>query len=418
MSPQQLPYGAYRFPDGTLISIRKSVGKSLRARRYADGYSRRLFPDKKHEYITGPGFSRKSPTEAQIAFERAADGHITGMRWEATGSEAQVAQRVNRVIELEFESDDVRFYAQLHLPNIPGPHPAVVLLHGSGKDAATQFYYNADFYAAHGIATLVYDKRGTGLSNGKFTFDFQQLARDALAAVKLLRDHPEIDAERIALSGYSQGGWVAPLAASMDAGIRFVTVNYGMIESPEVEARLETREEVLRRGVSPNALDVLDDLTAVSVKLVHTDFQEGWDTLQTLRETHKKAPWRKRISGMTIDMFMRLPLFAIKLAGPFFALRGLDWYYSSDAVLDQLNIPMLWLLAENDSGAPNEQTIPKLEAYIASGKPFTLHVFPNADHGILQFEEVEGGRAITGYAPGYFQTEIGWAKAQFGLETS
>ena len=58
-----------------------------------------------------------------------------------------------------------------------------------------------------------------------------------------------IDADRIGLCGYSQGGWIAPLAASMDARVRFVSVAYGMIESPFYEALWETQDLLRSRGV-------------------------------------------------------------------------------------------------------------------------------------------------------------------------
>ena len=59
---------------------------------------------------------------------------------------------------------------------------AIVLVHGSGRDAATQYMYTGDHLPAHGIATLTYDKRGTGASTGEYTFDFELLARDVVAA--------------------------------------------------------------------------------------------------------------------------------------------------------------------------------------------------------------------------------------------
>ena len=43
---------------------------------------------------------------------------------------------------------------------------------------------------------------------------------------------------------------------------------------------------------------------------------------------------------------------------------------------------------------------------IDAGKPYSLTVFPDADHGMLTFEDKDGERLYTGYAPGYFTAEV------------
>lgn len=69
---------------------------------------------------------------------------------------------------------------------------------------------------------LAYGKRGVGGSTGEYTsigpgnsvLMFDLLAADVIAAVEALRARKDIDARRIGLVGISQGGWIAPLAAS------------------------------------------------------------------------------------------------------------------------------------------------------------------------------------------------------------
>src|SRR5205823_3138032 len=68
-----------------------------------------------------------------------------------------------------------------------------------------------------GIGVVTFDRRGEGASTGDASrgrFDVQ--ARDALAV------REAIDAERVGLWGVSQGGWIAPLAASHSDRIAFV----------------------------------------------------------------------------------------------------------------------------------------------------------------------------------------------------
>ena len=58
-------------------------------------------------------------------------------------------------------------------------------------------------------------------------------------AARWLRTQPEIAKDKVGLAGFSQGGWVAPLAALKDRSIRFVAVGYGLAMSMADEDRLE-----------------------------------------------------------------------------------------------------------------------------------------------------------------------------------
>lgn len=103
----------------------------------------------------------------------------------------------------------------LTLPAGPGPHPAVLLLHGSGpldRDGNTsKLHMNlarpvADALAARGIATLRHDRRGTGATPGDWrAAGFTDNRRDAAAAVRTLADRADIRADAIGVIGHSEG---------------------------------------------------------------------------------------------------------------------------------------------------------------------------------------------------------------------
>ena len=79
-------------------------------------------------------------------------------------------------------------------------------------------------------------------------------------------------------------------------------------------------------------------------------------------------------------------------------------------MLEKLDIPMLWVLGGKDIEAPNEVTIAELERLRAAGKPIDLKIYPEADHGIVDFEEKDGERVYTRYEPGYFELESAWVR--------
>src|SRR5919109_1299345 len=88
---------------------------------------------------------------------------------------------------------------QLWFPAERGPAPAVVVLPGAGPPKENP----ADFARAatpNGFATLTFDNRGHGETEGKLgaraIMDLQRL-------VRMLADRPEVDEQRIALRGSS-----------------------------------------------------------------------------------------------------------------------------------------------------------------------------------------------------------------------
>jgi dienelactone hydrolase len=116
--------------------------------------------------------------------------------------------------EVRFRNGGVELAGTLLLPEGPGPHPAVVFLHGSGPEGRWASTYLARRVVRGGTAALIWDKRGVGESAGSWeAASFEDQAGDAAAAVALLRSRPDIDRDRVGIHGHSQGGTIAPLAA-------------------------------------------------------------------------------------------------------------------------------------------------------------------------------------------------------------
>jgi dienelactone hydrolase len=120
-------------------------------------------------------------------------------------------------------SDGLVLPATLHVPAGARPDlPGMVLVHGSGPATRERFRAEAEAFARAGIATLTYDKRTAGYSLTQRSYS--QLADDAIAAAALLRGRAEVHPAKVGIWGLSEGGWVAPLAASRDPRTAFVVV--------------------------------------------------------------------------------------------------------------------------------------------------------------------------------------------------
>jgi pimeloyl-ACP methyl ester carboxylesterase len=106
-------------------------------------------------------------------------------------------------------------------------HPAIVLVAGSGRvdrDANVAgipiFTQLAGALADKGFVVLRYDKRAVGQSGGRDErATIHDYAEDLIAAVKWLRRRKDVDQERIAVAGHSEGGAVAMIAAAREDDI-------------------------------------------------------------------------------------------------------------------------------------------------------------------------------------------------------
>ncbi|MDX9842752.1 MAG: alpha/beta fold hydrolase [Aquabacterium sp.] len=107
----------------------------------------------------------------------------------------------------------------------PGPQgvlaPGAVLMHGWGAHAGLMLPAAPWLHEA-GLALLVLDARGHGLSSA---VDFQSLprfAQDVEAGLAWLRQQPEVDASRLALIGHSVGAGAVLLSATRQPAVRAV----------------------------------------------------------------------------------------------------------------------------------------------------------------------------------------------------
>ena len=117
--------------------------------------------------------------------------------------------------------------------NAKPPFPAVVTITGSGLQDRDEyvpfaggirlFRELADTLSRRGIAVLRLDDRSIGASGGDAanatSADF---ADDIRAGIAFLRSRGEIDPNRIALAGHSEGGLIGPMIAATDPKLRAV----------------------------------------------------------------------------------------------------------------------------------------------------------------------------------------------------
>ena len=184
--------------------------------------------------------------------------------------------------EITFNNGDLQFGGMLFVPEGEGPFQTAVIIHGSGTSRRNSKWYLsvASHLQENGIAVLLPDKRGSEKSEGSWVgADFETLAGDTLAAVDHVRKEELFKHSGTGLIGMSQGGWIAPVAASRDDYIDFVVSMSGA----SVTAREQiTHEEVhnISRFTWPFVARLLAPITAKRImKMDHIRAYADFDPI-------------------------------------------------------------------------------------------------------------------------------------------
>lgn len=154
--------------------------------------------------------------------------------------------------QFRFTSQGVKLAGTAMVPNGPGPFPAAAIIQGAGASSRSNLWAwsFAEALALRGVAALVPDKRGSGMSEGKWIeADFDTLAADAAESLAVLRSLPEIDPARSGFVGLSQGGWIAPVAARK-AGASFSASLVSSFSRPLEQVSHEVRQDFEAAGLS------------------------------------------------------------------------------------------------------------------------------------------------------------------------
>jgi uncharacterized protein len=420
--------GAYVLEDGTQVFIAPREGKVLRYRMLG-GETGLLWPAGPDRYQGGAGWAEREPVINEVRFQTGAGGQPSGFAWQRASGEGGAVSRQARRLDLperifRFPSGDLTLRGKLVLPAGEGPFPVVVLVHGSEPASAVDHYYQPYLYAANGLAALAFDKRGTGESDGQYLQNFQVLAGDVAAAVRYLRTQKEIDAQRIHLAGFSQGGWIAPLAALQDGGIRSILIGYGVALPVTAEDRWGYVYALQQKGFGPEAIAAADRINEVIEDIIDRRLNR-WSELGEMLAAARSEPWFEAVKGSDsmLGLFAgtKLPPWAMRVGA--WWLTGadgdppyIDRTYDPVPTLRQLSVPSLWLLAGADSSAPTEWTVAELQKLQADGAPIQYFVYPQAEHGILRFVQEQGGeRRLLGHESDYHARQLQWLRSHSGL---
>lgn len=379
--------GTYAAPDGDFVVLVKTPAVPAPALRY-------LFRDGR----------RGATSDAAVPLACGAkDIIVKGKAWQPIAF---------RETPTTFESVGTKMTGVLIEP--PGApdakRPLVVMVHGSERTSPIGGVYGYAM-AAQGISVFVYDKRGTGGSEGEYTQNFELLAEDAAHALEQARSMAAGYYARAGFFGGSQGGWVAPLAATRTKA-DFVAIGFGLVASPIEEDREQLVSEVRAAGLGEDAVALVNRLSQATAGLLLSDFHTGYEALDAVRAEMADKPWAAKIEGEYSGAIMRMPSDDLRRIGRA-RVDNLEliWDYDAVAALKKLDTPLLWVLAGEDREAPIETTRAALLGLAKAGKPIDVYLFPDTDHGMFEFTTAaDGSRKVTRIADGYLKLLGDWIK--------
>ena len=274
-------------------------------------------------------------------------------------------------MDITFHDGAVRLAGTLCIPRSSGRHPAVVILQGSGGE--TRWGTNrfiADRFARLGIAALVYDKRGSGASTGDWkSSSYDDLARDALAAIDLLASRPDIDPKRIGLHGHSEGGIIAPIAAvQAPTKVAFIVAEdtvAGMVRDQDV---YRVSQAIRQAGFTDAEIQ-----QAMRMYLLMLDVACGsksYRELEIASQPVRDQKWYEWLGIPPEDSYLW------------------SWYpkignLDSLVFWKQVHVPVLLVYGELDQLVPVDESLTKIEASLdAARTPYTAIIVPGAQHNL------------------------------------
>jgi len=371
--------GAYALDDGRFLTI-QGYEDSTRDLDYvlSSGEYGRLAAGPDGAYVPT---NAEGKSYGSAAFAPCSDGSVSFTEF---GKQAVSGRHVAlRVTDTYFNSAGTRLHGKLVLPASGAVSAIVVWIQGSEDTAETDGIFWQYALPMHGIGVFVYDKRGTGLSGGETSADFNVRADDTAAAVRQVHAlAPQV--HRIGDFGGSQGGWIAPLAATR-ADLDFVIVGYSLAEGVTAQDRDEVEEAVRAAGFGEEVMPKVREITSATARVVKSYWKDGWDELAAVKRKYSGEPWYKAINGENgyTAILLRTPEAKAREMGPKLD-KHVSFGYDPRPVVSSISSRQLWVLGGSDRTAPSQKTIPIISDIQKQKPNLDLVIYRNADHGIAE----------------------------------
>ncbi len=304
---------------------------------------------------------------------------------------------------------EIKLGCTLTLPFNDGPHPAVILITGSGGQDRDETIFGfkpfkliAHHLTSNEIAVLRCDDRGIGESTGNLMESTSEdLAGDVNEMVGYLQQRDEIINQKIGLLGHSEGGIIAAMVAARDEDIAFVVSMAGSAVPGRDILIAQSRLIFEEMGIDDAILQ--QQIRIIQLVYEAAETGEGWDEIETIIRELTPAQFETMAQEEqdTVDDVDQIVEQYIQ--GSIAALQS-KWYqffirHDPSDNWRRIRQPVLGLFGELDMQVPPEMNKFAMQEALemAGNTDYTLKIIPEANH-LFQ-------RAETGSPTEYAQLE-------------
>jgi pimeloyl-ACP methyl ester carboxylesterase len=319
----------------------------------------------------------------------------------------------------ENKKDGVHLAGTLTLPRGKGPHPAVLLVTGSGSQDRNETVYGhhpflvlADYLTRRGIAVLRVDDRGTGRSDlGPLTATSENFAGDVRTGIEYLKSRKEINAKQIGLAGHSEGGMIAPMVAVSSPDVAFVVIIAGLGQTGGDIILKQNELSLKANGASPEQITQL----LLALKRIFAILKEEPDGALVRHRVDEALT--QQASPMSDAQKQAFAPVAANLKG------GLDAFlvpwtrffvgYDPRPTLMKMTVPVLAINGEFDQQVSAKENLGLIAAALKDGgnKDYTTVELPKLNHllqtsqtgALSEYEEIQET-----FAPLALETITNW----------
>jgi|CXWL01.1.fsa_nt_gi pimeloyl-ACP methyl ester carboxylesterase len=374
--------GLYEFDDGSEVLLSPAAW-TLTAYDLGSRAVTSFVPRRSDFFFAGPGYLEPAPANAWLQLSGEPGGGHVELNWQGR---TRTGQRSSRVVTeaVTIQNGAVTLAGLIIRPaNSTGVTPGVVVVPGSGRQsrygANALPHYRAVWLARHGVAALIFDKRGVGESTGSYeSATTEQLASDVAAAADFLAARSTVDADRVGILVHSQSGIYAATTIQMAEHISFAAVLSTTVVNGEVQEIIRTEQQMRADGWPQSEIN---DAVAIQIlKFYYADERIGWDAYVDAYHRVSEREWFPEIVGSTIDPNR----------------HSWDFWRQGNAYEPaehwrNVGIPVLMIWGGRDTISPVEQSVAAIESAFEGSRANLLTVIrkPGLDHNL--YESQTGG---------------------------
>lgn len=304
---------------------------------------------------------------------------------------------------IRFKTGDLEFEGTLRVPHGATSAPLLIVYHAANGGSSDFPFYDhlKKEIPESGIATFLFDRRGSGNPGDFNSASFEDLAKDGLAALGRLASDARIDRDRIGAYGISQGGWIAPIAANLSSEIDFVISVSGPGVTParqmDYGAAYHLREAGYGDDVVRSALDLRAKVNAYYRR------PQDMEALQSYIDGFRNEPW---FDLAFLPRGGRLP------EDPAATKWLTEMDFDPVKNLRALRAPMLAVFGANDRWVPIQESVDAIRAAVPDGTTVDFHISEASGHlmsGAPEPPDYNGERPAD---PAYVKAMIDWIEAR------